>query len=144
MTTIVYANGVMASDRMSVSGSSGYSRITKIHLVRGHMCGFSGSAYIGLSLLKWFESGAVESDYPGNEDGDDGSQLLVVTPERKIIVYEGRGIQIRFEHNCHAIGSGCEFALGALAMGADARRAVEIACGLDVYSGGGVDVLRLE
>lgn len=42
----------------------------------------------------------------------------------------------------HAIGSGRGEALGAMAMGADARRAVEIASRLNVGCGLGVDVIR--
>lgn len=144
MTTIVWDGVSMAADRMSVSGCTGNSRITKIRKIRGFLVGFSGSAYIGLSLLDWFGSGADKESYPGNDEGEDSGSLLVITPDRKIIVYEGRGVPIEFNHSMHAIGSGSEFALGALAMGATAERAVEVASMLDVYSGGGVDVLRLE
>lgn len=44
-----------------------------------------------------------------------------------------------------AAGSGADYALGAMAAGADARRAVEIASTLDINTGidGGIDVLTL-
>lgn len=39
-------------------------------------------------------------------------------------------------------GSGKELALGAMAAGADAKKAAEIACEYDLYCGGGVDVVE--
>lgn len=40
-------------------------------------------------------------------------------------------------------GSGGDFALGAMAAGVGAKRAVEIACKYDKASGGGVDAIRV-
>lgn len=41
-------------------------------------------------------------------------------------------------HRPWGVGSGCDFAIGAMTAGVDARRAVEIACEYDVYSGDGL------
>ena len=43
----------------------------------------------------------------------------------------------------YAIGSGNELALGAMAAGADARRAVEIAIMLDTSSGGEIHTMNV-
>jgi ATP-dependent protease HslVU (ClpYQ) peptidase subunit len=43
-----------------------------------------------------------------------------------------------------AWGSGRDFALGAMAMGATAREAVAVACRFNVYCGNGIDAFDLK
>jgi ATP-dependent protease HslVU (ClpYQ) peptidase subunit len=42
------------------------------------------------------------------------------------------------------VGSGGEFAMGAMAAGANARKAVSIACQLDYYTGKGIDTVKVK
>lgn len=42
-----------------------------------------------------------------------------------------------------AIGSGSEYALGAIAMGADAKKAIEVASKYDVYTNDHIQVANL-
>lgn len=56
----------------------------------------------------------------------------------KLWVLSGAGL-LQMTADFHATGSGFEIAMGALAMGATAEKAVEIASIYDQASGGGVD-----
>jgi ATP-dependent protease HslVU (ClpYQ) peptidase subunit len=144
MTTVVFANGVMAADRMACEGNNKSGRMTKIFRSRGHLVGFSGSADVSMVLLRWFENGANEEEWP-DPHGDDNleSSMLVVTPAGQVLQYERFPIPLIMEHEFHAIGSGRDFALAALHLGCDARAAVELASKLDAYTGGGIDTLSL-
>ena len=145
MTTVAYRDGVIAADRMAVNGSRCDGRLTKIHKINGHLLGISGNAAMGSALIDWFKGGCLAEAFPGCESDEDDASLLVINPDRHILVYESnRPVPIQFESEWMTRGSGGDFASAAFMMGADARRAVEIACELDAYSGGGIDVLSLD
>ena len=48
-----------------------------------------------------------------------------------------------FEGGFYAIGSGRDFALAAMRMGADAKKAVKIASEFDIHTGGRIRTMRL-
>lgn len=147
MTTIVYSKGLMVSDRRAYSGDrAGIGSKTKIfRLADGSLFGVS-SATLGASqqLREWIEKGA-----PLPENGE------VMQPEKfELLLVKPTG-DVYYAHDClalvgplkaefHAIGSGAEYAKGALAMGATPEGAVTVACELDIWSGGGMDLLLLE
>lgn len=142
MTTIVWSGGELAADRQATIGAVKGRCMTKIHRVCGCLVGFTGSSHIGFSLIDWWTSGADAATYPGCDEKDGSAQLIVVKPSG-VFVHEGRVTPIEYTGRHMAWGSGAELALGALEMGADARTAVEVASRYDIYTGGGVDVLRL-
>jgi ATP-dependent protease HslVU (ClpYQ) peptidase subunit len=143
MTTVVYSNGVMAADRMACEGNNKSGRMTKIFRVNGHLVGFSGAADVSMMLLRWFENGANAEDWPDPHDDGMEASMLVVTPTGQVLQYERFPVPLVMEHKHHGIGSGRDFALAALHLGLDPIKAVELACELDAYSGGGVDSLSL-
>jgi hypothetical protein len=105
----------------------------------GTILAATGSECSGALMMQWYEEGANFSNYPANQtDKDDWSRLVVVSPNGRVSCYEKYPVRIDVIQVPMAWGSGQDFALGALAMGADARKAVEIAsqfstdCGLGV------------
>lgn len=133
MTTIVYRDGVLAAD--SVVGSSGWrmGHCNKI-AVRddGAAMGVSGEWAVSVAAQRWFLSGcqgdAPAGDYKAIVADADGASLL----EDGVI-----GVPCTFlVPGALAIGCGWPAALAAMLMGADAVKAVEIACMLDPNSGG--------
>jgi hypothetical protein len=68
---------------------------------------------------------------------------LVVYPTGRVFYWDGSPTFVEMHGPFFAAGSGQDFALGAMAAGADARRAVEIAIQFDTQSGGRVDIRRL-
>ena len=96
------------------------------------------------ALCRWFQKWGPDAVF-GQEAQDDlyayvhklcGGTLeydfLAVLPDGKAIFMTGWGLPILIEHEYYAIGSGCEYAMGALEMGATAADAVLVACKLDV------------
>lgn len=139
MTVLVWRDGVLASDGQ-VSCDDYIYKGTKIRYANdGAILGITGDLSVGLFLMKWYDDGEHPSDFP-SEGGD--SELIVVK-HNEVYSYGGTRYPCPVEGPYHAWGSGRDFALGALAMGADARRAVQIANGLHSGCGFGVHSLTI-
>jgi len=144
MTTIAFKEGILAGDKMSVNGNLKYARVTKVHKINGCLCAIAGPYDIGMEMLHWFQEGAEPDDFPGIQMETNESTLLVITPERRITLYERSPIPLIFEQEVVAIGSGRDFALAAMELGCSAEEAVRVAMKLDAYTGGDVDVITFE
>jgi ATP-dependent protease HslVU (ClpYQ) peptidase subunit len=70
--------------------------------------------------------------------------MLVVLPSRKVVCYGQGPYPLEIEDRFTAMGCGRDYALAAMYLGHDARRAVEVACAIDVNCGCGIDTLELE
>lgn len=140
MTTIAYRNGILASDALVTSGNARAGKVKKIAKGNGVMGGMSGSAEACQSFIEWIEAGA-EGACPGL-DGTDADGILI--KGRKTFYVGPKGVPVPFKAKFAAVGSGEKFALGAMAMGADAATAVKVASKLDVNSGGSVRTLKLK
>jgi hypothetical protein len=98
----------------------------------------SGCESAGRQLVLWFENGANPEQWPDIQNTDDWARLIVAS-KRKCVIYEKTPIPMKVLDKFSAWGSGRDFALGAMAMGADARRAVKAASRFDILSGMGVE-----
>lgn len=137
MTTIAYRDGVMAADSRAYSGSKvPIGEKVKIRrLDDGTLIGASTSTCgAGTWVLDWYEGGCIA------KAGDaellpDKFDLLVVHPDGRVFIASDHAVLSGPLTTPYiAIGSGNEYALGALAHGATAVQAVEAACTLDVWS----------
>lgn len=144
MTTVAYSKGIMAADKMVREGNLKTGVTTKIFKRNGHLIGFSGRTDIAMLMLKWFEDGAKEEDWPEPFDDELETAILVVTPAGDVLSYERFPYPIRMENEFHAIGSGRDFAICAMHLGFGPERAVEIASELDSGTGNGIDVIVLD
>ena len=141
MTVIVYKDGVLAGDRMCCTPSdviAGYR--TKIFQHGNILAGSAGSSHDAIEFQKW-----VCEDYPDGpkpEIHDDHFEALIID-NGKIFRCNNKLRLVALDGECDAIGGGDEVAIGAMAMGASAQRAAEIACQFILGCGGGIDVLRL-
>lgn len=145
MTIIVWDGTTLAADKQATN--SGLKRkVTKIHKINGCLIGFSGDFDYAQTMRKWFENGADVEKFPKHQEDDNKwVGVLVITPERKIFKYERSPIPMDFtEGGAMCIGSGRDFAFGAMAMGADAVKAVQIASAYEASCGMGIDVLTFE
>lgn len=118
-------------------------RVTKLRRINGDCCGVAGDWDHAQAMLKWYENGAKPEDYPEFQKNlDNFVGLLVITKDRRILKFERSPYPMDHTETFQfAMGSGRDFAMGALEMGADAHKAVEVASRLDAYCGFGVDVL---
>lgn len=134
MTTIVYRDGIMAADSRAYTGSrTPIGTKTKIrHLEDGTLVGVSSSIPGGgEAVLDWYLNGKPESvDLPGS------FTLLVVTANgQAFFARDTAFVSGPIDAPYFAIGSGEEYALGALSMGASAVDAVRAGVKHDVWSG---------
>ena len=135
MTVIVWDGTSLAADRQS---SVGDMRTAVSKIVRredGALVALCGSQSLGLAMI---DSIFGEAAWP-TATTDEGATIIVVKPGEPAIFYSSeRKIAMPVEQGWMTWGSGREFAAGALLMGADAKRAVEITnqlcngCGLGV------------
>lgn len=144
MTVIAWDGNTLAADRKATSGDYQFA-VTKIKRLRsGELIATCDNTASGLVMIKWYENGADKDKFPESQKGDDWSLTLIVGTDRSLRIYEKFPEPIIIEEPFTAIGSGREYALAAMAMGADAKTAVEIACRFSPGCGLGVDILNLE
>lgn len=147
MTTIAFRSGILAADsRVTTDSEAGGTRIficqklyKKTVKINGGdaeevILATAGESAPGELFVEWFGTG---KDVTEMRDtfvlGEADFEVLVL---RQSGLYE-------VDKYCHlskvlnpfyAVGSGAKAAMGAMHMGADARKAVEIACKIDPYS----------
>lgn len=144
MTTLVWDGKTLAADRQAnvVGMRRQVCKILKLPS-NGGLVGFSGDFDLAQDMHNWLYDGALPKSFPESQKIDDKmvNTLWIPSPD-KIFVFERSPYPIDFSANkVICMGSGRDFAYGALEMGADAVRAVEIANKYDVGSGMGVDTL---
>jgi len=143
MTCIAWDGDALAADKRASNHGLAF-KVTKIRWINRNLVGGSGDLSSLMAMFRWFENGADPDKLPEcQKDKDRWTPLLVIDGWRNILRYEQDGFSYRVEEPFFAIGPGRDFAIGAMAMGADAVKAVEIASQFDTGCGNGVDVLRL-
>lgn len=141
MTTLAYKEGVLAADRLATSGAVRTGKMTKIACAGNYLFAGAGKVSEIIAFRKWVERGM-----PATHKFEFKSSFVwLINAKGRLALYSSSFEPIYYEDNAFdASGTGREFAMGAMAAGADARSAVEIAQQFDIYSGGGVDVLTLD
>lgn len=149
MTVIVWDGKILAADKQATEGGV-KRKVTKIKRVakgkfKGWLMGGSGPCAQANAMMMWFEAGAKEDKFPHLQEDDElGAVLTVISPTKDVMRFEYTPVPIVFEEAVFATGSGRDVAYGALAMGADARRAVAVACDFMSDCGMGIDYLELK
>jgi ATP-dependent protease HslVU (ClpYQ) peptidase subunit len=121
----------------------GYT-VTKIHRVSDGIVAFSGGGAHASELLQWFKCARDPVTYPRCED-DVGAGTILIDINGRIFMYSSTNPYPELiESPFFARGSGRDYAMAAMHLGCDARRAVEVACHFDINCGNGIDTLELE
>ena len=144
MTCIAYKDGVLAADRMmSIRGFA--VPATKIHCIvtpeGREIVGVSGHTRDAVTFLEWLKTGSIDPKPTITEE--DGFSAYVVKGG-KLWHYESNMVCVEMDVPFWAWGCGGDLAMGAMAHGASAKEAVEIACRFDINCGLGVDVLETD
>lgn len=144
MTTVAYRDGVMAADSLVTGHGVRMGSLAKLVRAKdGTIGGAAGNTLDSARLLRWvglMGADCRNADVPRSEDKD--TSVLIAYPDGSVEWIGGHDGRVIVDAGFHAIGSGGEIAIGAMAFGATAEQAVEIACRLDVWSGGPVQVLN--
>lgn len=143
MTVLVWDGKSLAADRMFANHNLGIRAGTKIWRHGDILMGGSGVAKDMSALRDWVMGGMEPEKFPA-VSSEITPAFWVINRNGTVACFEDGPRPIILEVKQFAEGSGRDFAYGALAMGADARRAVEIACEHDRGCGGGIDVLTFD
>jgi hypothetical protein len=140
VTTVCYRAPFLAADLKA----SGFITLRKIFpLGRGGFVAGAGYYDQIVEIATWLSNGSKPEERPVLPDGDDNSTMLVIDEEGVCYFLTWPYLRpVKIDAPFIAIGSGSEFAMGAMAAGANAGRAVEIASMYDPHSGGGVQLVR--
>ena len=140
MTVIAFDGQAMAADRQGELFCTKTFR-TKIRRIGSLLVGCAGEARASEAVCQWLVSGADSARFPNIAEADKAN-VLVAGPDG-LFVYENSPFPMRLENKFFALGSGGDAAMATMALGFDARRAVEIACEVCTGCGGGIDTLRV-
>lgn len=137
MSTIAYKDGVLAADTACICNGVYEGRISKTErCLDGTIVAVTGDAAALAPFRDWISSGSKKDERPNVEDFSG----LVVRPGGSVRNYDTHFVPLDITADFYAIGSGRDIALGAMAAGASAKEAVEIACRYDVGSRAPVEV----
>lgn len=140
MTVIAWDGRYLVTDAQA--DSSGHKfRVRKMELAPTFKGAFATSGQIGHFpiLMNWYVN--FHGDYekrPDHQKGDDWSRLVIVE-NGKLKWYENAGVNY-FVGDFMAFGSGRDFAIGAMEVGATAVQAVRATIKHCVGAGLGIDV----
>ena len=147
MTTIAWDGETLAADSCVSSEEFTHPTFfTKLRKVSNLIIGSCGDVYSSLQFERWVRNNHAkegllcenaEANFP--RCFDENFEAIVVFPWRAV-TYNRLGIPHTVSDR-EALGSGAGYAIAAMLAGADAKRAVEIACQLDPSSGGKVKVI---
>ena len=144
MSVIVWDGTKLAADRQATSGNLARTT-TKIFRHGDILFGGAGTHTALEALREWVLDGCKKDKFPKLPDLDNNvPHLWVINRNGTVLKFEDSPYPIAYHDKTFAEGSGRDFAYGALEMGADAVRAVEVAIKFDVHCGGGVDVLSFD
>jgi ATP-dependent protease HslVU (ClpYQ) peptidase subunit len=139
MTTIACDGQLMAGDGLVTrEGMIVGQGVAKVWRARdGAILGGAGTYGFDKALTAWWEAGA-EGAFPHGKE----INALILKPDGSCLFVGDCGYPTEQELPT-AIGSGCEYALGAMDAGATAEQAVAIAAKRNPTTGGKITAIRL-
>ena len=138
MSVVVWDGKTLAADRMGVCAGLGVTT-SKMSVRLGTVLAWTGDSDRGRALAEWFWNGEDKAAWPKFQDDKERWTRLIVATAIRCKVYEQEPYALVVHDPFAAWGSGRDFAYGALEMGADARRAVEVTCKHSIECGMGVE-----
>jgi hypothetical protein len=135
MTTIVATKqAIYADTQCSYSVPFNVNKIARI----------GDSIYAGAGdlddLYRFFSWRRDGGDVPSFEDGIDILELCT----EGIFLWGKKFVRVPIAEDVYSVGSGAQFAMGALAMGATPKQALAVAAKLDTQTGTTVNVVKLK
>lgn len=144
MTTIAYRAGVIAADTGLSGGGAHDCHLTKIAKNKdGSVAGAAGNAWWISAFLKWFKDGG---EFPAMPEDDCTSAIVIGGRKNIITLYESEKGQAKpypVRAPYYAIGSGKNFALGAMFVDAHPIDAIKAAMKHDDSTYGKVQALKV-
>jgi ATP-dependent protease HslVU (ClpYQ) peptidase subunit len=138
VTTIATDGKTMAGDGQAEACRTiiSLSRQKVTRLPDGSLCGCAGSGVDAIAFAKWLADGGPRPKFK------DSMSALHLKADGSLDYYSERGEPSPVEAPC-AVGSGMDFAIGAMLFGAAPEEAVAIASQRDPGTGGKITALSL-
>lgn len=135
MTTIATDGKTMAGDGRISAGDERLSDTTvKVHkLDDGRIVGISGCSYSAIELIRYMRDGGERPEL------SDDMHVLMLYTDGTVHLMNRRFVPVRVDVP-NAIGSGADYAMGAMLAGATPEQAVQIAAQRDLFTGGKITV----
>jgi hypothetical protein len=110
------------------------------------LVGCAGLVEYNEPFFRWVRSGMNPELFPSCVPAKDFQALFLTSINNEPIIYQFEDTWIPFivEEDFYAIGTGNMPAMAAMLCGKSVEEAVEIACMIDVWSGGGINKLTLK
>lgn len=146
MTVIVWDGKTLAADRQHNSGNL-RCVVNKLTRHGDMLIGGAGLVTTTQAMTDWIIAGMDRATFPKEfiiDEPGQSSPVWVINRNGTIAKFENSPYPMIMQDKTFAEGSGRDFAYGAMAMGADAVKAVEVASLYDIYCGGGVDALSFD
>jgi 20S proteasome alpha/beta subunit len=141
MTTIAYKDGVVAYDSLVTVGRRKHTEAAKVFRWNHALVGMCGSDCPTNDVVKhWLKSLLAEPKVKGLKNSDFELLIIPADGSLRLLYSDGRGLFLN--RLFYAIGSGSDYAMGAMAHGASAEEAVRIAAAFDAYTGGKIRTKR--
>lgn len=136
-------SGTMYADKQMSIHSASVTKIFKTEKADGvWLIGGAGNLTQLHDLVHWF-SGPADARAPTFDPDRGGIQAVVMGPDRQLWLYWNDTTPLPVEEPYIAVGSGSEYAMGALDAGASPKRAMSIAARRDPNTNSALDVLKL-
>lgn len=136
MTTIAWDGKTIAADKRSSYHGNPTMKLTR--MADGSICGRAGDTESTTEMIAFLDGkrGAPEKT-------TDEVTILRAYPDGHAEMCHNKGVLFPVNMPFFAIGSGSDYAMGAMAAGATAEQAIEIASRFDKDTGGGIDTMEL-
>jgi hypothetical protein len=145
MTVIAWDGTTLAADKQANYAGVALTVTKVFRLDNDRLAAICGCGAHGMAILDWLRDNGDLASYPRPNGDDQVALVLVVHRTGEVWYYEYGGYRTPLHESVPlAMGAGRDAAMGALRMGADAKRAVEVANALCTDCGQGVDTLRFE
>ena len=143
MTVIVSDGRYVAADTLIVSDSGMMGRTCKLAVFGSQVLAHSGAADHGQMLEIWFKDGKKPDAFP-KTTADKDAYLYVFEYGKPTMCFQSWPAPVILIEKTVAAGAGGPYALAALHLGCDARRAVDVAIECNVYCGGDIEYVDLK
>jgi ATP-dependent protease HslVU (ClpYQ) peptidase subunit len=145
MTVIAFDGTTLAADKYVWGRRGAVGRATKIQRITDNLVGVSGSNIIVPQIFAWAKTGFTDEAMPLlQKDPAEHTEIMVITKDRRLLMYENSSVPWINERKFWAIGAGAELAIGAMAAKATAAEAVAICAEYHGNCGKGCDTLTFE
>lgn len=154
MTTIAYRDGIMVSDSRAFAGNSSFigSKEKIFQLPDGGLIGIStNKPGLGESFAAWMHKRMLSGtsltepaqDAPGRGEHE-LTALMVLSDGTVLYFHDSSEPAGPLSAPYFAIGSGDRYAMGAMAMGASAEEAIQVAARYDPWTAAPLNVWKIQ